>query len=72
MQNNKEIGACIYGKYFYSDRQLYRFINGENCEPIENDSLKTEIENRLVNFRKINTYVSLNQRIFPVKYMLEN
>lgn len=72
MQNNKEIGACIFGNYFYSENKLYRFKTGECISPVDDNPVKINIEKRLDNFRKINNYVSLDQYIIPIKYTLEN
>jgi phosphoglycerol transferase MdoB-like AlkP superfamily enzyme len=68
MYNNTEIDDFISGDYFLSGRTIYNVSASlENPSEVHDANVIDEFEKRLQNFRNINSYVCLNDKILDAQ-----
>lgn len=64
---SREIDDYIYKEYLLSGTQLFKLSPTLLQEPYDNDSLKQHITKLRDNYKRVNSYVCDNNKIFPTK-----
>jgi uncharacterized sulfatase len=65
MRNKNEFMDFIDGGNFLGGETLYRVSKTLDIDPISDNDAKNDIQNKFDNFRKVNQYVTHNNRIIP-------
>ena len=65
MRNARIIEEYIYKDYYLYKNQLYRIKPGIEITPINNDSIKQILINKLERYNKYNYYACYNNKLFP-------
>jgi phosphoglycerol transferase MdoB-like AlkP superfamily enzyme len=65
MRNKNEFLDFIDGENFLGSETLYRVSKTLDIEPIEDKVIKDDLQSKFDNFRKVNLYVTRNNRIIP-------
>jgi lipoteichoic acid synthase len=65
MRNKSELVDYIDGLYYLAGEQAYKFKPGLKTEKIENDTVRSILQQKLDRFKEINKYVCENNRLFP-------
>ena len=65
MRNARIIEEYIYKDYYLIKNQLYKIESGINIVPIENDSIKQLIVDKMERYNKYNYYACYNNKLFP-------
>lgn len=65
MRNKNEFMDYIDGEYFLGDETLYKISENLGIEPISDRAKKDNLQSKFENFRKVNLYVTRNNRIIP-------
>lgn len=65
MRNKNEFLDFIDGDNFLGDKTLYHVLENLGIDPISDRTIKDDIQNKFENFRKVNLYVTRNNRIIP-------
>jgi lipoteichoic acid synthase len=65
MRNKNELIDYIDGLYYLAGNQAYKLNPGLMAEQMENDSIRTILQQKLERFKQINTYVCEKNRLFP-------
>ncbi len=65
MRNKNEFMDYTDGDKFLGGETLYRISETLDIEPLSDNDLKTTVQNKFENFRKVNLYVTRNNRIIP-------
>ena len=64
MEWSRDINDYIYQDYFLSGDNLYKLTNDLQEEPVNNDSVKNYMIRLRENFKRINKYVTENNKVF--------
>ena len=65
MRNKNEFMDFIDGEHFLGGETLYMISKTLDIEPLDDRNLKEGSQNKFENFRKVNLYVTRNNRIIP-------
>jgi len=65
MRYKGSINDFIYKDYFYADGELYKINEKFGTYKIKDDAILLEIADSLMAFKKINSYITKKNRIFP-------
>ena len=65
MRNKNQLVDYIDREYYLSGDRLYRLEQGMKLASVNRPELKTRLKEKLNHFKKINTYVLNNDRLYP-------